>query len=76
MQGHPTLYIEYSNGKKNGAYRSWHQNEMVKEEGGFKDDLYDGDWEYYDNRGVLVGEAHFSAGAGEQNSNRKKESDK
>ena len=34
-------------------------------EGVFKNDLFDGDWTYYDERGVIVGEGHFKNGTGD-----------
>ena len=44
---------------------AYHINGEVKIEGGFKDDMFDGPWTYYDERGVLVGEGSFKEGAGD-----------
>ena len=54
----------YTHGKRNGPHKEYHVNGQVKVEGSFKDDLPDGDWTYYDDRGVIVGEGHFKNGAG------------
>ena len=51
-------------GIKNGPHRAYHLSGEIKIEGGFKNDLFDGDWTYYDERGVLVGEGSFKDGNG------------
>jgi len=55
----------YTHGKKNGSHKAYHLDGSIKIEGGFKDDLFDGDWNYYDERGVPVGEGSFVNGDGE-----------
>lgn len=55
----------YLHGRKNGPHKAYHLDGSVKLEGGFKNDLFDGTWNYYDERGVLVGEGEFHDGDGE-----------
>ena len=55
----------YVHGRKNGPHRAYHLDGSLKIEGGFKDDLFDGKWNYYDERGVPVGEGEFHSGSGE-----------
>ena len=55
----------YLHGKKNGPHKAYHLDGSLKIEGGFKDDLFDGDWNYYDERGVPVGNGEFHNGDGE-----------
>jgi len=38
----------------------------VKESGTFVNDLFDGEWEHYDERGLLIGEGSFAQGAGKR----------
>lgn len=55
----------YVHGRKNGPHKAYHIDGNIKIEGGFKDDLFDGPWTYYDERGVVVGEGTFHNGDGE-----------
>lgn len=55
----------YVHGKKEGPHRAYHLDGNIKVEGGFKNDLFDGPWTYYDERGVVVGEGEFHNGEGE-----------
>ncbi len=54
----------YVHGVKNGPHKAYHLSGDIKIEGGFKNDLFDGDWAYYDERGVVVGEGSFKEGNG------------
>ena len=55
----------YTHGRKNGPHTAYHLDGSVKIEGGFKDDLFDGEWNYYDERGIPVGNGTFQNGDGE-----------
>lgn len=55
----------YVHGKKNGPHKAYHLDGNLKIEGGFKDDLFDGEWHYYDERGVPAGDGEFHNGDGE-----------
>lgn len=55
----------YVRGVKNGPHRAYHLMGELKIEGAFKDNMFDGDWKYYDERGVIVGEGTFDRGTGE-----------
>ena len=55
----------YVHGRKNGPHKAYHLDGSIKIEGGFHNDLFDGPWNYYDERGVLVGEGQFKDGDGE-----------
>lgn len=55
----------YVHGRKNGPHKAYHIDGNIKIEGGFKNDLFDGPWTYYDERGVVVGEGNFQNGDGE-----------
>ena len=55
----------YVHGKKNGPHKAYHLDGNIKIDGGFKNDLFDGPWTYYDERGVVVGEGTFQEGEGE-----------
>lgn len=55
----------YVHGKKTGPHKAYHLDGNIKIEGGFNNDLFDGPWNYYDERGVLVGEGQFKNGNGE-----------
>lgn len=63
--GEKAQEFTYVRGVKNGPHRAYHITGELKIEGGFKDDKFDGDWKYYDDRGVLVGEGSFDRGTGE-----------
>ena len=55
----------YVHGIRNGPHKAYHLDGSIKIEGGFHNDLFDGPWNYYDERGVLVGEGQFKDGNGE-----------
>lgn len=55
----------YVHGKKCGPHHAYHIDGSIKIEGGFNNDLFDGPWTYYDERGVVVGEGTFHNGDGE-----------
>lgn len=55
----------YVHGRKNGPHKAYHIDGSIKIEGGFKNDMFDGPWTYYDERGVVVGEGVFENGNGE-----------
>ena len=55
----------YVHGRKTGPHKAYHLDGSLKTEGGFNNDLFDGPWNYYDERGVLVGEGQFKDGNGE-----------
>ncbi len=62
--GTKTQITNYKDGKKNGPHTAFHIDGSVKIEGGFVNDMFDGDWKFYDERGVLVGEGKFENGTG------------
>jgi len=55
----------YVHGVKNGPHKAYHITGELKIEGAFKDNMFDGEWKYYDERGVPVGEGKFDKGTGE-----------
>lgn len=55
----------YLHGRKEGPYKEYHYDGNLRVEGTFKNDLIEGSWNYYDERGVLVGEGEFHEGNGE-----------
>ena len=58
--GEKAQEFTYVRGVKNGPHKAYHLSGELKIEGGFKDDKFDGDWKYYDDRGVLVGEGSLT----------------
>lgn len=64
LSGIKLIETHYLHGVKNGPYTTWHERNMVKEKGSFKDGNFDGTWEYYDERGLMVGEGTFENGTG------------
>lgn len=63
--GEKAQEFTYVHGVKNGPHKAYHLSGELKIEGGFKNNLFDGDWMYYDERGVLVGEGSFHEGNGD-----------
>lgn len=63
--GNKSQEFNYIHGRKNGIHKAYHIDGNIKIEGGFKDDMFDGKWTYYDERGVVVGEGTFQNGNGE-----------
>ena len=55
----------YVNGVKNGPHKAYHLSGETKITGSFKNDKFDGEWKYYDERGVMVGEGSFNEGSGD-----------
>ncbi|MBO4504264.1 MAG: toxin-antitoxin system YwqK family antitoxin [Bacteroidales bacterium] len=55
----------YVHGIKNGPHKAYHLFGEIKVEGNYKNGKYDGEWTYYDDRGVVVGEGAFKEGTGE-----------
>lgn len=55
----------YIHGVKNGPHKAYHLSGETKIIGAFKNDKFDGDWTYFDERGVLVGEGTFKEGTGD-----------
>jgi len=66
MDGSLILETNYKLGVKDGPYFSWHTKGMPKEIGAFNNGNFHGNWEYYDERGCMVGEAKFDNGNGVQ----------
>ena len=64
--GKLALETHYTKGVKNGPVTSWHYNGVVKESGAFVNDLFDGEWENFDERGFLIGEGSFVKGTGKR----------
>lgn len=62
--GRKSQQYTYLHGKKNGPHTAYHLSGDVKIQGSFKNDMFDGDWHYYDERGVPVGDGHFDCGTG------------
>lgn len=63
--GNKSQEYTYVHGRKNGPHKAYHIDGSIKIEGGFKNDMFDGPWTYYDERGVVVGEGKFQNGNGE-----------
>lgn len=66
LNGFPIVQTTYLHGMKNGPYTTWHAKDMIREQGAFAEDMFDGEWIYYDERGLMVGEAVFNKGTGQQ----------
>ncbi len=62
--GEKAQEFTYVHGVKNGPHRAYFVTGEIKVEGNFKDDMFDGEWKYYDERGVMVGEGSFNEGEG------------
>lgn len=63
---HKISETNYLHGKKHGLYTLYHENGEIMEQGEFFEDLFDGKWSYFDERGVLVGEGKYDKGNGVQ----------
>ena len=61
-----TIYMEddYVNDKLNGTHIERHPNGQIKTKGTYKNGLYHGKWEYFDLRGIFIGEGNFVEGSG------------
>ena len=66
IKGYKTSVTNYLHGKKHGSYTLYYPNGEIVEQGSFYEDLFDGDWSYYDDRGGLIGEGYFDKGNGVQ----------
>ena len=66
LNGNPSLETNYLKGKKNGKVTSWFSDGSISESGCFLNDLFDGEWINYDERGLIVGEALFVEGTGKR----------
>jgi antitoxin component YwqK of YwqJK toxin-antitoxin module len=64
--GNPSMEAHYTKGLKNGPVTSWYYNGVMKESGAFVNDMFDGVWENYDERGLLIGEGVFDNGTGKR----------
>jgi antitoxin component YwqK of YwqJK toxin-antitoxin module len=62
--GKPSMEVFYTKGIKNGDITTWYSSDVVRETGAFVNDLFDGEWEYFDERGLIIGEGTFSEGTG------------
>jgi len=49
--GNPVLECKYSEGKRNGVFRTWYANQIAELDGFYTFDLRDKDWIYYDESG-------------------------
>ncbi len=63
--GEKAQEFTYVHGVKNGPHKAYYLSGDIKIEGNFKKDKFDGDWKYYDERGVLIGEGSFDGGTGD-----------
>lgn len=63
---HKISETNYQHGKKHGLYTLYHENGEIMEQGEFFEDLFDGKWSYFDERGVMVGEGEYDKGNGVQ----------
>jgi len=60
-------YIEtYHHDTLNGEYIFYHQNGKIRIRGYYKMGLFDSTWIYLDRFGVMVGQAEFNMGSGQQ----------
>jgi antitoxin component YwqK of YwqJK toxin-antitoxin module len=64
--GNRSMETNYIKGVKNGPVTTWYHNGVVKETGAFVNDLFDGKWENFDERGLPTGEGSFEKGAGKR----------
>jgi uncharacterized protein len=73
QNGKSTLYFEngeiqieqnYKNDTLNGTFVEYFPGKQVKTKGGYYMGLWEGKWEYYDDKGLLVGEGNFVKGTG------------
>jgi len=66
LNGNISMVTHYTKGLKNGPVTSWYYDGVVKESGAFVNDLFDGKWENFDERGLLIGEGFFKLGTGKR----------
>ena len=66
MTGNISLQAHYKKGVKNGPITTWYSNGVIRESGYLVNEMYDGEWENYDERGMLVGEGIFVNGTGKR----------
>jgi len=61
----PIMETYFHEGLKDGPYREWHAGtDVLKVCGQYKNDMFDGHWEYHDERDITVGEGDFKEGNG------------
>ncbi len=64
IYGHPIRELHFNKGKLDGKYTEWHLNGQISITGGYKNDLKDGKWIFYDNQGNLLYSGVFDGGSG------------
>jgi len=71
--GKSTLYFEtggkqleqnFTNDTLNGPFIEYFPGDKIKTKGSYSMGLWEGRWEYYDDKGLLVGEGNFVKGSG------------
>jgi uncharacterized protein len=62
--GQIQLEQNYKNDTLNGTFTEYFPGKQIKTKGGYYMGLWDGKWEYYDDKGLLVGEGNFVKGTG------------
>jgi antitoxin component YwqK of YwqJK toxin-antitoxin module len=54
----------YKNDTLDGAFVEYYPDKEIKTKGAYNMGMWDGKWDYYDDKGVLVGEGNFVKGRG------------
>jgi len=54
----------YVDGKKNGQFKNWYKNQMLKSEGYYKNNLMHDDWKFYYKSGNIMVQGVFINGNG------------
>ena len=54
----------YVDGKKNGKFKNWYKNQMLKSEGYYKNNLMHDDWKFYYKSGNIMVQGAFINGNG------------
>jgi antitoxin component YwqK of YwqJK toxin-antitoxin module len=54
--------IRYRNGLKNGAYRQWHEDDVLEVDGGYLDNKQHGYWTIWDSDGNVQREGNYIKG--------------
>lgn len=62
--GDVQLVQNYKNDTLHGSFIEYFPGKQIKTKGGYYMGLWDGKWEYYDDKGILVGEGNFVKGTG------------
>jgi uncharacterized protein len=63
-EGGKQLEQNYTNDTLNGPFTEYYPGDKIKTKGSYNMGLWDGKWEYYDEKGLLVGEGDFIKGSG------------